>query len=241
MTKVIGYLRVSGKDQIDGDGFHRQKESIEAFCRSNGLECHTWVREEGVSGTEEAVDRPALAALFDTWDHEHETRPEVVVVERLDRLARDLMVSECALREFRKRGVKVFAADHGAVDLANDSDDFTRTLIRQIFGALAQWEKSVLVKKLQVARARVRAATGKCEGPKKWGSRPGEKAILDEMCSLFDMGFRAKRIAYILTGKGLRKMRGKQAGQPWDGKAVRCILRAAGGRKWHGQWGQIKL
>src|SRR5204863_235004 len=102
------------------------------------------------------------------------------VVERLDRLARDLMVSEFLLKELRIRGIKVFATDQGAlIDMANNEGDPTRKLIRQIIAALSEWEKSQLVLKLRVARERKRKQTGRCEGPLPYGSITAERIILD--------------------------------------------------------------
>ena len=65
----------------------------------------------------------------------------LVLVERADRLARDLMVGEVLLAEFRKLGVTVIAADSGT-DLTAGDDDPTRVLIRQVLGAMAQFEQS---------------------------------------------------------------------------------------------------
>ena len=36
--KAFGYLRVSGKSQIDGDGFPRQRENILKYAAANGVE-----------------------------------------------------------------------------------------------------------------------------------------------------------------------------------------------------------
>ena len=41
-------------------------------------------------------------------------------------------------------------------------------LVRQVLGAIAQFEKASLVAKLKAARDRKRAAAGKCEGRKSW-------------------------------------------------------------------------
>jgi len=51
------------------------------------------------------------------------------IVERADRLARDLIVGELILNQLRELGVKVIAADSGT-ELAAGDDDPTRTLIR---------------------------------------------------------------------------------------------------------------
>jgi DNA invertase Pin-like site-specific DNA recombinase len=85
----------------------------------------------------------------------------VVLVERADRLARDLIVGELILNQFRELGVRVIAADAGTELTASDEDP-TRTLIRQVLGAVAEFEKTVTVSKLKAARVRKRKATGRC-------------------------------------------------------------------------------
>jgi DNA invertase Pin-like site-specific DNA recombinase len=83
----------------------------------------------------------------------------VRLVERADRLARDLLVSEVILGQFRDLGVRVVAADSGT-DLTAADEDPTRVLIRQVLGAVSQFEKSVIVAKLRAARLRQRRQTG---------------------------------------------------------------------------------
>jgi DNA invertase Pin-like site-specific DNA recombinase len=85
-------------------------------------------------------------------------------------LAHDLIVGELILNQFRELGVRVIAAD-GGTELTVGDDDPTRTLIRQVLGAVAQFEKAVIVSKLKAARVRQRRATGRCEGRKPYGTR----------------------------------------------------------------------
>jgi DNA invertase Pin-like site-specific DNA recombinase len=44
-------------------------------------------------------------------------------------------------------------------------------MVRQILGAVSQFEKAMLVAKLKGARERKHAATGKCEGRKTYAER----------------------------------------------------------------------
>ena len=201
--RAIGYIRVSGKSQVDGDGFDRQRVAIEVFCRENKVEMQSISFEEGVSGTVEGMDRPQFSTVV-----EHiEANPTVdcIVVERLDRLARDLMVQELLLRECRERGIKVFAVDQGRLDdMADDGGDPTRVLIRQVMGAIAQWEKSQIVKKLGSARARVKAKTGRCEGRKPFGeANLRQKKVFMNVLEMFDAGMRPSHITLGLQAQGL--------------------------------------
>ena len=61
----------------------------------------------------------------------------------------------------KRLGITLIAADHPD---AFTSDTPTAILVRQIIGAVAQFDKATLVAKLKGARDRKRAATGRCEG-----------------------------------------------------------------------------
>jgi DNA invertase Pin-like site-specific DNA recombinase len=212
MKRFFGYMRVSGHGQIDGDGFHRQEDSIFEFMRKNTdpeTDSITWGREAGVSGTKDADERPLLAGCLAEWA-DPEKRPYAVIVERLDRFARDLMVQECAIRDLRKLGIKVFSCDHGLVDMADDTSDPSRVMMRQMFGAIAQYEKSVTVKKLGVARARIRAEKGKCEGRKYFGEvDEQEKAARLRIISLKQSGLKYRMIAAVLKEEDIRHPDGR--------------------------------
>ena len=91
--KCFVYLRVSGKSQITGDGFLRQFRECRSYAKANDLQIVKLFREKGVSGTKELEDRPALSALFAALEDDG---VKVVVIEKLDRMARDLMIQETA-------------------------------------------------------------------------------------------------------------------------------------------------
>jgi DNA invertase Pin-like site-specific DNA recombinase len=144
MAKAVSYLRVSGKGQVDGDGFPRQRDTIARYVRTHGVDVVGEYRDEGVSGTRDLDDREGLGELIERI---RANGVRLVLVERADRLARDLLVSEVLLAQFRDLGVRVVAADSGT-DLTAADEDPTRVLIRQVLGAVAQFEKSVIVAKL---------------------------------------------------------------------------------------------
>ena len=50
-TKAHAYLRVSGKGQVDGDGFPRQLKAIREYAAAHDIKIVNVYREEGVSGT----------------------------------------------------------------------------------------------------------------------------------------------------------------------------------------------
>ncbi len=161
--KAFAYLRVSGKGQIDGDGFIRQEIAITEYAKKNDIEIVTIYKEKGVSGTLE--NRPALAKLLvDLEENGHGVK--TVIIERVDRLARDLMVQEAILSDLQSKGFDLISVADGD-DLL--SDDPTRKLVRQVLGAIAEYDKQMTVLKLRAARERKRIKYGKCEGRKNYG------------------------------------------------------------------------
>ena len=221
-VNAFSYLRVSGNGQIAGDGFTRQREAIDRYAKVNGLTLVGEYRDEGVSGTKELENRPGLAALLDRIET---NGVNILLVERADRLARDLMVSEVILGQFRDLGVKVIEAE-GGTDLTAGDGDPTRVLIRQVLGAVAQFEKSVLVLKLRAARQRVRKRNGRCEGRKPYGTRPGEAKAVERIFQLRRKPRKGKRlslakIAQIMNEEGWPTRTGK----PWRASTINSILK----------------
>lgn len=162
MTRVFSYIRVSSKGQLEGDGFDRQRSIIREFCEKNDYSVAREFREEAVSGTVEAVDRPALGRAMEMCGGA--LGITTIVVERADRIARDSIINELFFREARKLGITVIEAASGTVLSTEDDSDPTKKMIRQMLGVLAEWEKSMLVKKLRMARERIRQSGKRCEG-----------------------------------------------------------------------------
>ena len=99
MVKAFAYLRVSGKAQVEGDGFTRQLEAIKRYAAAHDIKIAHVYREEGVSGTKELENRPAFVEMMTAL---HSNGTKLVLVEKLDRLARDLMIQETIIGDLRK-------------------------------------------------------------------------------------------------------------------------------------------
>ncbi|MEZ2346604.1 recombinase family protein [Terriglobus sp. RCC_193] len=213
MTEAVAYLRVSGAGQVDRDGFIRQQEAIERYASAHGLNVIEVFREEGVSGTKDLENRPALQNLLLAIN---EGDAQVVLIERLDRLARDLMIQETILGDLRKRGITVISV--AEPDLC--SDDPSRKLMRQIFGAIAEYDKAMIVLKLRGARQRMKAKTGRCEGAKAFGTSGHHRVTIDRILSLRDAGMAVDKIAETINSEGLPSKNGGR----WYGSSVRNVL-----------------
>jgi DNA invertase Pin-like site-specific DNA recombinase len=215
MTRAFAYLRVSGKGQIEGDGFTRQLETIKHYAQGHDVTVAEVFREEGVCGATDLENRPSLMAMLDAL---MESGINLVLIEKLDRLARDLMVQETIIGDLRKRGFELVSVMEPDL-LQNDP---TRILMRQIFGAIAQYEKAMIVAKLRGARQRMKTRTGRCEGQKPFGHYDGENAVVERMKALRETGMSFDRIAGVLNADGLKPRNGVR----WWGKTVNNILSA---------------
>lgn len=214
MNKAFAYLRVSGRGQIEGDGFPRQRVAIEAYSRANNIRVVQWFEEKGISGGKELDQRPALQQLM-TALHSNGTR--LVLVEKLDRLARDLMIQETIIGDLRKQGFELVSV--AEPDLC--SDDPSRKLVRQVFGAISEYDRSMIVLKLRGARQRARLLKGRCEGRKPYGTRPGEREIIERMFAFYDQGSGYTSIHKDLNQEGILTREGKQ----WTASTVMRIMK----------------
>ncbi|MDB4778236.1 recombinase family protein [bacterium] len=219
--KAFSYLRVSGKSQVDGHGFPRQRQVIAQYAKANKIVIAAEFMDEGISGTKDIVDRDGLAALFDRIEA---NGVRCVLVERADRLARDLLISEIINARFRDLGVTVVEAASGTELTADDADP-TKVLIRQILGAIAEFDKNVIVKKLRAARDRKRSFSGRCEGQKPFGSTPHETMILDRILKLRRKPRNGRRMSFQKIADQLNEQQFyARSGKPWLATTIRNIV-----------------
>lgn len=213
MKRAYAYLRVSGKGQVKGDGFPRQLQAIKTYAAEHDLKVVQVFREEGVAGNKESMDRPAWAAMMTALLG---NGVKAVIIEKLDRLARDLMIQEATIADLVKNGITLISVAEPDL-MANDP---TRILMRQLMGAVAQYDKNQIVLKLRGARMRKRAAEGRCEGRKPFGRSEAEKAAMDRMKALRAEGLAFDRIAERLNVEGVPTRTGKR----WHGIVINRIL-----------------
>jgi DNA invertase Pin-like site-specific DNA recombinase len=211
----FAYLRVSGKGQVDGDGFDRQILAIRKYATANGIKIVKVFREEGVCGANDLENRPALTELYAGLATDG---VNMVLVENLQRLARDLMVQESLIASFKRKGFELVSVTEP--DILEEEP--SRVLMRHIFGAINQYEKAMIVGKLRGARQRMKARAGRCEGRKPYGYHAGEDAILGRMRMLREAGTAVDTIASALNAEGTAS----RSGGLWYGSTVNKILKA---------------
>ena len=175
--KVFGYLRVSGKGQIDGTGYDRQLDAIRSFCKLQGYQLEN-VFEEQISGTTGEEERQEFSSMVAAI---LKNGVNTIVVESLDRLAREYRIQEQLLIYLASKGIDLIAANTGEnITVALTADPMRKAMI-QIQGIFAELDKSLLVRKLRKSREKIRKEQGKCEGRKGYTETEEGTAILKEI------------------------------------------------------------
>ena len=148
--KVFAYLRTSSGAGLgdDKDSETRQRLAIEAYCKSAGHEIVESFYDQAVKGADQITDRPAFAEMLAAIAG---NGVRAIVVETANRFARDLMTQETGYAMLKRQGIDLIAADSPQTFL---EDTPTAVMVRQILGAVAQFEKAALVAKLTAARRR---------------------------------------------------------------------------------------
>ena len=220
MKSVVAYLRVSGKSQVEGDGFPRQVSAVQACCDSKELKLIRQYREEAVSGKLDEDSRPAFQDMVsDLLNNGCRT----IIVESLDRLARQYDIQQRLAEYLASKGLTLISANTGEDITAALLGDPMRRAMVQMQGIFAELDKNMIVAKLRKARMRKKAATGHCEGRKPYGHRPGEQAIIERILALRKAGTALDAIADTLNSEGIAP----RAGGKWYGSAVNNIVRRA--------------
>ena len=116
--------------------------------------------DAAVSGADPSISAPALPRCC---NGSQPNGAKTIIVESPDRFARDLAVQLAGHDMLKALGIAIIPAS--APDFFTE-DTPTAVLVRQVLGAIAQFEKASSVAKLAAARKRKREREGRCEGRK---------------------------------------------------------------------------
>ena len=166
--QAILYFRTSGETLKSNAGFGLadQKADCEAYCEANGLEIVNTFCDDGVSGSDEALEGShALLEMLSSLNG----GDLVIVTKNSDRLlGRGSYRSAWISREIIKSGKKLICTDQPDYDLY--SDDPSSVLTKKIFEAVAIFEKmNISLRLAKSRRAKVRQTKMKASGPAPFG------------------------------------------------------------------------
>jgi DNA invertase Pin-like site-specific DNA recombinase len=220
VRKAVAYLRTSSRANVgaDKDSDKRQRAAIEAYARAASYEIVEIFYDAAVSGADPVGDRPGFAAMLERL---LSNGARTIIVESPDRFARDLMVQLAGHDMLKARGITLVAAS-APTHFVEDTP--TAILVRQVLGAIAEFEKTTLVAKLAAARRRKRVATGeKVEGRKSHSELRPEvvklaKALARKKPKGGKLSLRA--ISSELAAQGFLNERGP----PFNPKSIAAML-----------------
>jgi DNA invertase Pin-like site-specific DNA recombinase len=220
VKKAVAYLRTSSRTNVgaDKDSDKRQRAAIEAYAKLAGYEIVETFYDAAVSGADPVGARPGFAEMLERL---MSNGARTIIVESPDRFARDLMVQLAGHDLLKAKGIFLVAASAPTHFI---EDTPTAVLVRQVLGAVAEFEKTTLVAKLAAARRRKRMATGeKVEGRKSHSeARPDlvklAKALARKKPKGGKLSLRA--ISAELAAQGFLNERGR----PFNPKSIAAML-----------------
>ena len=220
--KAVGYMRTSSAANVgpDKDSEKRQRAAIEGYAARAGMTIVDWFYDAAVSGADHIEARRGFKAMLERIAG---NGLRCIIVESPDRFARDLAVQLAGHDYLKALGITLIPAT--APDFFTEETP-TAVLVRQVLGAISQFEKATLVAKLKAARDRKRAETGKYGGQRSMAETRPELIAL------------AKRLRHTRSGRqrSLREIsaelekRGfltERTGKPFVAAQVRNMLRDA--------------
>src|SRR4249920_618436 len=162
MQKAVSYLRTSSAANVgaDKDSDKRQRAAIEAFAKQAAFTIVGEYYDAAVSGADPVDQRPGFAEMLQRLAADG---AKTIIVESPDRFARDLAVQLAGHDMLKSLGISIIPAS--APEFFTE-DTPTAVLVRQVLGAISQFEKASAVAKLAAARKRKREREGRCEGRK---------------------------------------------------------------------------
>ena len=214
MEPAFVYLRVSSNRQLDGFGFDRQLETVKRFATKNSYKIVEVFKEQAVSGTTDETERPAFK---DMMAEVLSDGVKTVIVEGLDRLAREYRVQEHLALYLASKGVTLISARTGEnVTEAIEGDPLRKALV-QMQGIFAELEKSQLVLRLKKGKEKARAEGRRAEGQHRYGEHSEEERKVIKRIRMMRRirkgGFKGlsyQKIADKLNEEGISTKKGKQ-------------------------------
>lgn len=143
-TRAVVYLRVSTSNQ----SVENQRHDLERVAAARGWNIVAQFRDDGISGAKSRSNRPALDALLKAA-----VRGEfdVIAVWALDRLARNLQHLVEIVNELQSLGIDLYVHQQ-AIDTSTPAG----RLAFQIFGALSEYERTLVGERVKAGIERAR-------------------------------------------------------------------------------------
>lgn len=149
MSRTFAYCRVSTSDQTVDNQIH------EILSAGFNIEPRRLIAET-VSGSVPAMERKGFKRLIERLDWD-----DVLIVTKLDRLGRNAMDVRATVEKLAFEKVRVHCLALGGVDLTSAAGKMTMAVI----GAMAEFERDLLIERTQAGLKRAKAEGKKLGRP----------------------------------------------------------------------------
>lgn len=155
MKKVAIYARVS----TDKQSCENQLIELRAVAERMGYEIVSEYLDEGISGAKSRQDRPALNAMMKAAT---QRKFDLVMCWSIDRLGRSLQNLVEILNELQSLKVDLMFLQQGL-----DTSSASGRMMFSVFGALAEFERSLIRERVLAGQQRAKAKGKKLGRPSK--------------------------------------------------------------------------
>ncbi len=183
---AYGYVRASTKEEVDQGSNIRQINLITDYCNKNNLELKIF-EDKAISGKTD--NRPELKRMFRQIDTD---KPEILIVTKMDRLARSTKDLLNMITELDSKGIKFIAIEQPAINTTT----IMGKLMLQIIAAFAEFEVNMINERTKAGREYAKARGVKFGRPlhktsKKYGNTFIDQRKVVELYTVNGMSARA--------------------------------------------------
>lgn len=159
MGRIIGYVRVSTKGQLDGYSIDQQIGEILSVYKE------VVIYEEGLSG---AKERPVFNEVLSILE-----KDDILVVTKLDRFCRTTKEGLQYIDMLLEKGVKIHILNMGLIE----NTPVGKLIVTNLL-AFAEFERAMIIERTQSGKAIAKTKEGFKEGrPKKFTKKQLDNAL----------------------------------------------------------------
>lgn len=161
MSKIIGYARVSTTGQLK-NGYSLEQQKNEILSKYSNSEIFT------ESYSAKTTDRPIFNSVIDMLEN-----GDMLVVTKLDRLARNTVEGIKIVEQLFSKGVSVHVLNVGLLENTTMGKFFLTTML-----AVAEMERNTIIERTQSGKAIAKTKEGFKEGrPKSYTKKQLDNAL----------------------------------------------------------------
>lgn len=188
----------------------RQEDACRRYAERHGLEIVSEYYDAPVRGTVAIAERPAFTAML---SYMLGNGARIILVENAGRFARDLVVQITGHDLLKKHGIELVPVDAPGYFMEETP---TAIMVRNILGAVSQFERMSTAERMRKGRERKILLTGRCGGHPSVPD--GHKAAARELAA---EGLSLRAVSAAMAARG---MIGVRSAKPYPAASIRKMV-----------------